>query len=84
VIAGLLSFAGEPGDDDNVLGAVGAVESSTYVTPLEQVETLPAGSVAVALNVVVESSATETPIPAPPKLAALPVAVAAPEQSADV
>jgi hypothetical protein len=29
VIAGLFSFAGEPGDEDSVLGAAGAVESST-------------------------------------------------------
>jgi hypothetical protein len=29
VIAGLLSFAGEPGEELSVLGAAGAVESST-------------------------------------------------------
>jgi hypothetical protein len=45
------------------LGAAGALESSMYVTPDEQPLRLPAASVAVALNVVVESSATATVIP---------------------
>jgi hypothetical protein len=47
----------------------------------EQPETLPAASVAVALNVVVESSATATVSPGLEKEAALPVAAAVPEQS---
>ena len=46
----------------------------------EQPETLPAASVAVALKVVDESSATATVIPVA-KAAADPLAVGAPEQS---
>jgi hypothetical protein len=59
----------------------GAVESSTYVNPLEHALVLPAASVAVALNVVLESSATVTVRPGEAKAAAVPVAAAAPEQS---
>ena len=47
---------------------------------LEQVDVLPAVSVAVALNVVDESSATATVIPVA-KAAADPLAAGAPEQS---
>jgi hypothetical protein len=66
----------------NEEGAAGAVESSTYVTELaEQPETFPAASVAVALKVVVESSATATVSPALEKAAAVPEAAAEPEQS---
>ena len=48
LIEGLLLFAGEAGLTERDEGAAGAVESSTYATPLEQAETLPAVSVAVA------------------------------------
>ena len=48
LIEGLLLFAGEAGLTEREEGAAGAVESSTYATPLEQPETLPAVSVAVA------------------------------------
>jgi hypothetical protein len=66
----------------NEEGAAGAVESSTYVTELaEQPETFPAASVAVALKVVVESSATATVSPGVEKAAAVPEAAAEPEQS---
>jgi hypothetical protein len=83
LIAGELSFAGPAGVDASEDGATGAVESSTYVTPAEQPETLPEASVAVALNVVVESSPTATVIPAA-KVAAEPLAAGAPVQSAVV
>jgi hypothetical protein len=83
-IFGELSFAGEAGVVESELGADGAVESSTYVTPLEQLETLPAASVAVALKVDVESSATFAERPGEPNAAAPPVAVGAPEQSLEV
>jgi multisubunit Na+/H+ antiporter MnhC subunit len=63
---------------------LGTVESSTYVTPLEQAEVLPAASVAVALNVVVVSSVTETARPGDEKLAAEPVAAVPPVQSFEV
>ena len=57
--AGEFSFAGESGSVSVRTGSSGAAESSTYVTELEeQLEVLPAASVAVAWNVVVESSAT--------------------------
>jgi hypothetical protein len=84
VISGSFSFAGEPGEEFSALGAAGAVESSVYATPLEQLETLPAASVAVALKVVDESSATLTLSPAPPNAAAPPVVTGAPEQSLEV
>ena len=45
---GALSFAGEEGETASEPGAPGEVESSTYATPLEHEETLPAASVAVA------------------------------------
>src|SRR5262249_29985219 len=51
-IAGLLLFAGEAGDVVRPDGAPGAVESSTYVTLVdEHAETLPAAAGAVALYV---------------------------------
>jgi hypothetical protein len=83
LIAGELSFAGPAGVDTSEDGAAGAVESSTYVTPEEQPLTLPAASVAVALKVVDESSATATATPVA-KAAALPVAAGTPVQAAVV
>jgi multisubunit Na+/H+ antiporter MnhC subunit len=80
VMLGLLLFAGDAGVEPNPLGAVGSVESSTYVYPIEQAEVLFAASVAVALNVVELSPATDTDRPAA-KLAAEPLATGAPEQS---
>src|SRR6188508_3774774 len=78
-MVGALSFAGEAGVEPSPPGAFGLVESSTYVTDeLEQPETLPAASVAVALKVVELSSATATVIPGEEKAAAVPVAVGAP------
>jgi hypothetical protein len=80
LIAGELSFAGPAGIAVSEAGPGGAVESSMYVTEaLEQAETLPTASVAVALKVVELSSATATAIPVA-KAAAVPVAVGAPEQ----
>ncbi len=82
-ISGLLSFAGETGLEASALGSAGAVESSTYVTEeLEQPETLPAASVAVALKVVEVSSETVTVRPGDAKAAAGPVAAAPPVQAA--
>ncbi len=51
---------------------------------VEQPLTLPAASVAVALNVVEESFATAIVSPGEEKAAAVPVAAAPPEQSLDV
>ena len=76
-------FAGPAGVDVSPEGLAGAVESSTYVTPDEHAETFPAASVAVALNVVDESSDTATVMPVA-KAAAVPVAVGAPVQEAVV
>jgi hypothetical protein len=74
MIFGLLLLAGDTGAELETVGAAGGLESSTYVTELlEQFETLPAASVAVAQNVVVELSATEAEMPAPAKVAAPPV-----------
>jgi hypothetical protein len=82
LIFGELSFAGEAGVESRELGSAGAVESSTYVTEeLEQPETLPAASVAVALKVVELSFATAIVRPGEAKAAAVPVAAAPPEQS---
>jgi hypothetical protein len=81
VTFGLLSFAGEAGVVASALGAAGAVESSTYVTPLEHADVLPAASVAVVLNVVVESFATAAARPGEENDAAEPLAAGAPEQS---
>ena len=79
-MAGELLFAGPAGVAAREAGRAGAVESSTYVTEeVEQPLTLPAASVAVALNVVEPSSATATVIPVA-NAAAVPVAVAAPVQ----
>ena len=79
MIAGELLFAGEAGLEPSEDGSAGAVESSVYDTELiEQPLTLPAASVAVALNVVVVSSATATVIPGEAKAAAVPVAVGEP------
>jgi hypothetical protein len=80
--SGELSFAGESGSVSVRAGSFGAVESSTYVIELEeQLEVLPAASVAVAWNVVVESSATGTARPGEEKSDAEPIAAAGPEQS---
>jgi hypothetical protein len=76
-----LSFAGDAGVVESPLGAAGAVESSTYVTPLEQAEVLPAASVAVALKVAALSSETVTVRPGEAKLPAAPLAATEPEQS---
>jgi hypothetical protein len=51
------------------------------VTPVEQLDVFPARSVAVALNVVVESFATAAMTPGLANEAAEPVAADAPEQS---
>ena len=76
-------FAGPAGVAASDVGRAGAVESSTYVTEeVEQPETLPAASVAVALNVVDVLSETETVRPGDEKLAAVPVAAGAPVQPA--
>ena len=81
--AGELLLAGLDGVAARPEGFTGAVESSTYMTyALEQPETLPAASAAVALKVVDVSSETETVSPGEEKLAALPVAVGAPVQAA--
>ena len=81
-IFGLLSMAGPGGVEASEAGRAGAVESSTYVTEaLEQPETLPDASVAVALKVVEVSSETATVRPGAEKLAALPEAATDPEQS---
>ena len=84
LIAGELLFAGPVGVTARPDGFAGAVESSTYVTPAEQPETLPAASVAVALNVVDESSETATVSPGEEKLAAVPVTAGAPVHAAVV
>ncbi len=82
-ISGLLSLAGETGLEASALGSAGAVESSTYVTEeLEQPETFPATSVAVALKVVELSPATATVRPGDANAAAVPVAAAPPVQPA--
>ena len=80
-IFGELLLAGEDGEVESELGALGALESSTYVTPLEHGDGFPAASVAVALNVVLELSATDIAKPGLAKVAAEPVAAAEPEQS---
>jgi hypothetical protein len=80
-ILGVLSLAGETGMDASEEGAAGALESSRYATPPEQLPVLPAASVAVALKVVVESSVTATVRPGLEKAADVPVAIGAPEQS---
>jgi hypothetical protein len=72
LIAGVLSFAGESGSVSVSVGSAGAVESSTYVIGLEQGETFPAASVAVARYVTVALLLTETVRPGDAKLAALP------------
>ena len=74
MIFGALLFAGEAGLVLVSVGCAGAVESSTYVTELdEQAETLPAASVAVASKLVVESSATDTDNPGDANAAAVPL-----------
>jgi len=78
-------FAGPAGVAASEAGSAGAVESSRYViAEVEQPDTLPDASVAVALNVVDVSSATATVMPGEEKAAAEPVAVAAPVQEAVV
>jgi hypothetical protein len=81
LIFGLLSFAGDAGVDERPLGAAGAVESSTYVTPAEQVDALPATSVAVAYQVELVSSVTARVRPGDENAAAEPLVTGAPEQS---
>ena len=63
-------------------GVPGPLESSVYASAVEQPEALPAASVAVARRFVVWFSGTGVVIPAPPKLAALPVASGEPVQVA--
>ena len=83
VIAGELLFAGPAGVAASDVVSAGALESSTYVTEeVEQPDTLPAASVALALNVVDVLSETETVRPDDEKLAAVPVADGAPVQAA--
>ena len=78
----MLLFAGDDGETSSAVGAAGGVLSSTNVTELvEQVDVLPATSVAVALNVVDESSATLTVRPGDAKAVSLPVAAGMPLQS---
>ena len=75
VILGELSFAGPTGLEASEVGRAGVVESSTYVIELvEQLETLPAASVAVALKVVELSSETATVRPGLANAAAVPLA----------
>jgi hypothetical protein len=74
--SGSLSFAGDAGEAARPLGGAGT-ESSSYVKPVEHEDALPAGSVAVAWNVVVESFATVTAMPPAPKVAAEPLAAIA-------
>jgi hypothetical protein len=81
-MAGALLFAGPTGLEASEVGSAGAVESSTYVTELaEQPLTLPAASVAVALNVVDVLSATATVRPGLARFAAVPVTAGAPVQA---
>jgi hypothetical protein len=78
-----LSFAGESGSVSVKVGVAGAIESSTYVTDVdEQADRLPAASVALARRVVVVLSATVAVSPAPANVAALPPATGVPLQSA--
>jgi hypothetical protein len=73
----LLLLLGDVGENANV-GFPGAVESSTYGTlELEQLETLPAASVAVAYTVVVVLSATVAEMVKSPLPFAVPVATTA-------
>jgi hypothetical protein len=82
VILGELLSAGPTGLEASDPGRAGVVESSTYVTELvEQPETLPAASVAVALKVVELSSETATVRPGLANAAAVPLAATEPEQS---
>ena len=81
--SGLVSLAGEGGEESSMLGVEGGVESSVYVNPDEHAEVFPAASVAVAVNVVELSSLTLTVSPGELKAAALPVAAGLPVQSAD-
>ena len=59
----------------------GAVESSTYVNAAEQVDSLPAASVAVARKLVDESAGTLTEKPAAGERRLRAAATGAPEQS---
>lgn len=73
-------FAGLAGLNERLDGAEGAVESSVYETAEEHAETLPAVSVAFAVNEVVVSSLTETAMPGDANAAVVPVATIEPEQ----
>ena len=70
---------GEAGEVTTELGVAGGVESSVKETAAEQGETLPAASVALAvqLEVVSVAAVTERPVA---KAAAVPVATADPPQ----
>ena len=71
---GWLAFAGDAGDVDDNVGAAGGVESSTYETEVvEQADSFPAASVAVAYKFVVVSLGTVTEIPPEPNDAAEPL-----------
>ena len=72
---------GEAGETDSELGAPGAIVSLVKLTADEQAETLPAASVAFALQVLVELSPAVTEIPAA-KSASVPLATAEPVQVA--
>ncbi len=79
---GSLLFAGEAGVVASADGALGAAESSTYVTADEQPDWLPGGVGGAAVYDVVELSATSAGLrPAPPKAAAVPEATEPPVQS---
>jgi hypothetical protein len=78
-----LSFDGDAGLVARAEGALGAAESSTYATAVEQTEALPAASVVFAVYEVDELSATSAGFrPAAPNVAADPLATAEPLQSA--
>jgi len=70
---------GETGEVASELGAAGGVESLVKLTGAEQAETLPAASVAVAVQVLVELAPAVTEMPLA-KLAAVPVATGEPVQ----
>ena len=82
---GVVLVPGEAGVVLLMVTRAGAVESLTYARELvEQPEVLPAGSVAVALNVVVLFAVTVTGRPGEPNADAVPVAAGGPVHPAVV
>ena len=77
---GAFSLAGEAGETASELGT-GELESSTYVTPSEHNDVLPAASIASAYIVVVVSSATEKSSPGDANAACVPLVIIRPLQS---